>query len=193
MFCPRCGKPVPEGAGFCPACGATLATPVAPVAAPVSPAPTPTAGAVRYGGFWRRFLATVIDSIILTVATWPVRAMMGLSSLAFAERGRFDAEHLVPFILAGMAVKSVTATVAWIYYAWLESSPKQATLGKMVLGLRVTDLNGGRISFLRATGRYFAGFLSIITFCIGYLMIAFTEKKQGLHDIIAGTLVRQEP
>ena len=69
------------------------------------------------------------------------------------------------------------------------SSEKQATVGKMVLGIVVTDINGGPISFARATGRHFAKWLSALILGIGFLMAAFTEKKQALHDMIADTLV----
>ena len=79
--------------------------------------------------------------------------------------------------------------IDWLYYSLMESSLNQATLGKMALGLKVTDLNGNRISFGRATGRYFGHYLSALILGIGYLMIAFSEKKQGLHDMIAETLV----
>jgi len=78
---------------------------------------------------------------------------------------------------------------AWIYFASLESSASQATLGKRMLGLKVADLSGGRISFGRATGRYFAKILSGVILLIGYIMAGFTEKKQALHDMLAGTLV----
>jgi uncharacterized RDD family membrane protein YckC len=77
----------------------------------------------------------------------------------------------------------------WLYYSLLESSAWQATLGKKALGLEVTDLDGNRISFGRATGRFFAKFISSIILGIGYIMAGFTEKKQALHDILAGTLV----
>jgi len=79
--------------------------------------------------------------------------------------------------------------LTWLYYALLESSSWQATLGKKALGLEVTDLAGGRISFGRATGRYFARWISAMTLGIGFIMAGFTEKKQALHDILVGTLV----
>src|SRR5262245_15036774 len=79
--------------------------------------------------------------------------------------------------------------ISIIYFAIMESSAKQATLGKMLLGLRVTDMQGGRISLLRAAARYLAGWLSGLILCIGYIMVAFTERKQGLHDMITSTLV----
>jgi uncharacterized RDD family membrane protein YckC len=71
----------------------------------------------------------------------------------------------------------------------MESSSKQATLGKLALGIVVTDLNGNRISFGRATGRYFGKIVSGMIFAIGYIMAGFTEKKQALHDMIASCLV----
>jgi uncharacterized RDD family membrane protein YckC len=79
----------------------------------------------------------------------------------------------------------------WLYEAFMESSTYQATLGKMIFGMKVTDLYGNRISFGRATGRHFAKYISFIIFCIGFIMVGFTERKQGLHDILAGTLVRK--
>jgi uncharacterized RDD family membrane protein YckC len=79
----------------------------------------------------------------------------------------------------------------WLYEAFMESSSYQATLGKMIFGMKVTDLNGNRISFERATGRHFAKWLSAMVLGIGYIMVGFTERKQGLHDLLAGTLVRR--
>jgi uncharacterized RDD family membrane protein YckC len=76
-----------------------------------------------------------------------------------------------------------------LYFAIMESSSIQATVGKLAVGVVVTDLNGERISFLRATGRYFAKILSAMILMIGYIMVGFTERKQGLHDMIASTLV----
>jgi uncharacterized RDD family membrane protein YckC len=77
----------------------------------------------------------------------------------------------------------------WLYYTLLESSVWQGTLGKKALGLEVTDLGGRRVSFGRATGRFFARIISGLTLGIGFIMAGFTERKQALHDIIAGCLV----
>ena len=79
--------------------------------------------------------------------------------------------------------------ITWLYFALLESSTRQATFGKMALGLFVTDLEGNRLSFARASGRYFSKIISGMTFTIGFLMAGFTAKKQALHDMIAGCLV----
>ncbi len=77
----------------------------------------------------------------------------------------------------------------WLYFTLLESSTVQATLGKAVIGIRVTDEQGRRISLLRANARYWAKILSVITLGFGYLMAGFTRRKQALHDMVAGTLV----
>lgn len=123
---------------------------------------------LRYAGFWRRVWAIMLDGLILSVAG-------GLfSSLLLLDEGTLFAFSIV---------------LGWLYFAFMESSDKQATLGKQALGIIVTDLNGNPISFPRATGRYFAKNLSTIILFIGFIMAGFTEKKQALHDIIASTLV----
>jgi len=81
----------------------------------------------------------------------------------------------------------------WLYFALMESSSKQATLGKMMIGVIVTDTDGNRISFGRASGRYFAKIPSAIILMIGYIMAAFTKRKQALHDMMAGCLVIRKP
>jgi uncharacterized RDD family membrane protein YckC len=79
--------------------------------------------------------------------------------------------------------------VGWIYFAFMLSASKQASLGMMAVGLRVTDLQGNRISFAKATGRYFASLISGMILCIGYLMMLWSPRKQTLHDQMAGTVV----
>ena len=95
-------------------------------------------------------------------------------------------------IFGGGVLALLTVAGSWLYEALMLSSPYQATLGKMIFGMKVTDLYGNRISFARATGRHFAKYISgPFTLLIGFFMVGFTERKQGLHDIIAGTLVRK--
>ena len=79
--------------------------------------------------------------------------------------------------------------LSWLYSALLESGPKQATPGKRLLDLKVTNMEGERISFGQATGRHFGKYLSAIILCIGFLMMLWDGKKQTLHDKLAGTLV----
>ena len=133
-----------------------------------------------YAGFWKRFAAFVIDVIVLMIIGGVVGFSIGLILAASGSRDTKVAEVLA--MLAG-------ALINWIYYATMESSQLQATPGKLALGIKVTDLEGQRVGFGRATGRYFAKFFSAILLGVGFIKIAFTKKKQGLHDQLAGTLV----
>lgn len=128
-----------------------------------------------YAGFWLRFAAWIVDQLILGVAGFMLGLIVGFM--------------VANELSASVIITVVGITISWLYFASMESSEKQASLGKMLIGLKVTDLNNHRISFARATGRYFSKILSGLILLIGYFMIGFTEKKQGLHDMIAGTLV----
>jgi uncharacterized RDD family membrane protein YckC len=77
----------------------------------------------------------------------------------------------------------------WLYFSLMESSKRQATLGKLALGIQVTDMDGKRVSFGKATGRHFGKFISALILFFGFFMAGWTEKKQGLHDMMAGCLV----
>jgi len=98
-----------------------------------------------------------------------------------------SADGIVRWITASVFI--AVSIGQWLYFALWESSSKQATVGKLILKIRVTDAMGNRITFGRASARYFAKFVSNLTIFIGYLMAAFTQKNQALHDIIAETLV----
>jgi uncharacterized RDD family membrane protein YckC len=119
-----------------------------------------------YAGFWKRFAALIIDAVIVSAGAG---------------------------ILGAVTFGAVTPLVVlfgpWIYEAWMLSSPWQATVGKRALSIAVTGLDGGRISFARATGRHFAKYISALLLGIGFIMAAFTVRKQALHDMLAETLV----
>ena len=152
----------------------------------------------RYAGFWKRFVAYIIDSIIISVASGilliPFLAVIGLGIFSMHDSDlSYDTDTAVGLIIAMIAGYLVLvagiAIAGWLYFALMESSSQQGTLGKMALGIKVTDMVGSRISFGRATGRYFAKFVSSLTLGVGYIMAGFTQQKQALHDIIAGCLV----
>jgi uncharacterized RDD family membrane protein YckC len=150
---------------------------------------------VSYAGFWRRFAAHLIDSILISVVEFvifiPALALVGIG--VFTTAMEADPESLVGLVMIAVGAYFVTILLSiilgWLYYALMESSARGATVGKLVLGIRVTDPSGGRISFGRATVRYFSKIISAMILMIGYIMAAFTDRKQALHDIIAGTLV----
>jgi uncharacterized RDD family membrane protein YckC len=211
FFCNKCGAQNPAEAQFCIRCGAltnAAAAVAAAVGAPYSPPPpsypasptpaplyapaaaypaAPVAG-VRYGGFWIRVVAAIIDAIIMRVVVAPIGVIFGGLGMAGMMTGL---PHRGIQMLGGGVTFILLLFGSWLYEALMESSSYQATLGKMIFGMKVTDLNGNRISFERATGRHFAKWLSGMILGIGYIMVAFTERKQGLHDLLAGTLVRR--
>ena len=142
---------------------------------------------IVYAGFWLRFAAYVIDQIILSIVTVIIVFILGfVMGLFFAAIG-MDTPTIR--IISAALGYFFGVIVAWIYYAVSESSPDRATPGKRVIGIIVTDLDGNRISFGRASGRYWGKMLSGIILMIGFLMAGFTEKKQALHDILANCLV----
>ncbi len=188
VYCSRCGAPLNPAAAAAPA-SATAAAPAAAIA------PVTTAG-IRFGGFWIRVVAAIIDAIIVRIPVHIAATMLGLGGLAAGGIGLGGLGHgtaALPLMLFGGGVLAlITIAGSWLYEAFMLSSSYQATLGKMIFGMKVTDLNGNRISFARATGRHFAKYISgPITLFIGFIMVGFTERKQGLHDMIAGTLVRR--
>ncbi len=152
----------------------------------------------QYAGFWKRFVAYIIDSIIIgmgsVVLLVPLLAAIGLGVFSMNNiNSYYDSETAVGFLLAMLAAYALLVlgimAAGWLYFALMESSGQQGTLGKMAVGIKVTDVNGTRVTFARATGRYFAKFISSLTMGVGYAMAGFTQQKQALHDIIAGCLV----
>jgi len=134
-----------------------------------------------YGGFWKRVIAYLIDAFIIA---FPVTMIFGT---------------VIPEVLKTENIEVTTVTVSmpqiimlvasWVYFAGLESSAWQATIGKKMLGMKVTNADGERIDFVKASIRYVSKILSSFILMIGFIMVAFTAKKQGLHDFIAGTTV----
>jgi uncharacterized RDD family membrane protein YckC len=178
-------SPTPAVPGVVPS---TAPPPPYPISATSYAAVVPVVG-VGYGGFWIRVVAALIDAIILRVVVTPVSMIFGGLGMA----GMMTGLPHTGLALLGSGVTLILLFFGtWLYEALMESSSYQATLGKMIFGMKVTDLNGNRISFGRATGRHFAKFLSAMVLGIGYIMVGFTERKQGLHDLLAGTLVRRQ-
>ena len=135
----------------------------------------------KYGDFWNRFAASFIDGIITSMVGGILGGVLG--GFYGAAGGTSEGAGVLGFCLG--------LILGWLYSAIMESSAKQATLGKIAMGLVVTDKRGNRLTFGRATARYFAKWLSGIILMIGYIIAAFTEKKEALHDMIAGTIVYQ--
>jgi len=150
---------------------------------------------MSYAGFWKRFAAFLIDAILLSIVQFfifmPALAMIGVgvATTAMSDEPASGVGLILLAVGAYLFAILLNIIVSWLYYALMESSERGATLGKLALGIRVTDLQGNRVSFGRATGRYFGKIVSSMILMIGYLMAAFTDRKQALHDIMASCLV----
>ncbi len=148
-----------------------------------------------YAGFWKRFAAYLIDSIVLSIVALivilPFIFVLGLGVAMTAISD--EPEQAIPTVIGaivGWLFMGLLLTLGqWLYFALMESSRQQGTLGKMAVGIKVTDLNGNPVTFGRATGRHFAKIISGLTFGIGYIIAGFTDRKQALHDMIASCLV----
>ena len=152
----------------------------------------------NYAGFWLRLVACIIDGLIIGalqfIAVMPILALMGIGVASemqnFDPSNEAEAISLVGQIMAFAGVSQfIFFGIQTLYFAFMESSNYQASIGKMVLGIKVTDINGGKLDFVKAFVRNISKIISSFILCIGYIMAGFTEKKQALHDMIAGTLV----
>jgi uncharacterized RDD family membrane protein YckC/Tfp pilus assembly major pilin PilA len=162
MYCSTCGA-VSASGSFCGACGAPMGSGAAGAVA----GPAPESGA----GFWKRCVALMLDSMIFLVPAVILAILLAVGT---------SSEWMGNIVLLA---------AWWLYFALQESSERQATLGKRAMGIMVTDADGGRLSFGRASGRHLAAVLNYATLSIGYVLAGLTQRKQGLHDMAAGTLV----
>ncbi len=179
-----------------------------PIAAPASPTPAYSYAATMeppphliYAGFWLRVIAHLVDAIVLLVGFGILLALwLGIVALTVGLHGfgsfqppssspQIEPGTLVILALLEILLVAAIFVMGWLYHACLESSAWQGTLGKFVLGLRITGMTGERITFWHATGRFLARIVATLPFFAGYIMCAFTPRKQALHDLIASTLV----
>lgn len=210
MYCSKCGANLAADAAFCVSCGTPTGSkaavaPSSPMVAPgyvaqptyADPAGLAVSRGFTYAGFWLRFVAILIDGFIMTAAVVvlivPLLFLTGVAT-NFEAITRSHGEPN-PAVVGGLIVTIVmfallSMVIQWLYFAYLESGEKQATWGKQALGIYVTDLSGNRVSFGRASGRFFGKIVTgMIPLAIGYIMAGFTERKQALHDMIASCLV----
>ncbi|HZY78907.1 MAG TPA: RDD family protein [Cyclobacteriaceae bacterium] len=144
-------------------------------------APVTAVAKMEYAGFWIRFVAAFIDGIVLGVVNWIIGFALIGGSLSLQD----------PFALGGgiAAYYLVSWAIRGAYFSFFESSERQATLGKMAVGIKVADENGQRLTFANALGRWASAFISWAILMIGFIMAGFDAKKQALHDKIAKTVV----
>jgi uncharacterized RDD family membrane protein YckC len=203
MFCSRCGSTLATGTAFCQVCGTavspgtTASTVMSPAVAAGAVSPHWLPPATRaYAGFWLRLVAHLIDGLLLGAIGFaivvPIILLTGFGATmrGFRPDRQPDPAIIAAFVSSLALMAAVSILGSWLYYAYFESSDWQGTVGKKALNLIVTDLNGNRVTFARASGRYFAKIISsLIPLGIGYILAGVTEKKQALHDMIASCLV----
>lgn len=153
----------------------------------------------KYSGFWRRFLAFFIDIVFIFLIGTGISIFFGLwegvrmayqllKGMPMTMADGSAATSSFPLPLA-WAIAVLLIIIPWIYFAGLEASKNQATLGKLAVRVAVTDKSGNRITFTRSTLRFFSKFVSLFLLFTGFTLIALTKQKQGLHDMIAGTFL----
>ncbi len=199
MFCPKCGKETDALGKFCQWCGEDIvAVPVTII--PSAPEEEECQDIGVYAGLGRRLIAFVVDFILLllfdVVAAFVLGLTRGIQNLYFYLVQHAPVSALTPegtsTALWGSIIASygiLLIVIPWVYFAGFESSRSQATPGKLLMRIVVTDLEGNKPSFARVTLRHFAKIISTLVIFLGFLMIGLTEKRQGLHDKIAGCLV----
>jgi uncharacterized RDD family membrane protein YckC len=189
VYCQKCGAPNDDQASVCGKCGTALQNDG--LAGNEAAPPSPTV--VRYAGFWRRVGASLIDIFILqTLSGIAVIFLIAIQFTVgvFATRSEtLDDVYQVVFMVLFITVGVAASALYLLYWPLMESSSRQATLGKRALDIVVTDIDGKRIPFARAVGRNLGKIVSAIIYYVGFIMIAFTKKKQGLHDMMAGCVV----
>ena len=141
---------------------------------------------MEYAGFWRRAVAAIIDLFLLGFLQAIIMVAV-IAGMTFGESSEQTA------VILTVALNLAIFVAMWLYFALMESSKLQATIGKMIIGVVVSDLDGNRISFGHASGRYFSKAVSTVILMIGYMMAGWTGRKQALHDIMAKCLVIRKP
>nr|WP_233901761.1 MULTISPECIES: RDD family protein [Paenibacillus] len=150
---------------------------------------------VLYAGFWKRTLAYIIDSLILGFVfmiiglIWGVIQLFGDWAPSPAESSMLTDGPSAIFTMRLLGQTLLNWGAIWLYYALMESSKCKATVGKLALGIVVVDEFNHKLSFGRASARYWSKLISVIILFIGFIMAAFTARKQALHDLIARTYV----
>lgn len=185
MLCPNCGKEVQVHGNFCSFCGSALdREATGSIDAITSFLNEGTTGAIRqtirYAGFWRRFVAFLIDYTLLIIS-------YTLIFILFFMLYSDPSQNTLPEIPNWVSLLALLIT--WFYFTLMESSKSQATIGKWIIGLKVTDSEGNRISFGKASVRFFSKILSSIILFLGFIAAGFTKKKQALHDTMADCLI----
>ena len=192
MTCPRCGQALTDEARVCASCGEPVGDPP-PASEPglAATARPAVRRSVVYAGFWLRAVPYILDSLLIALVALLV------IFVPLVERGAIPMDvswnWFATLNRQTTAIRLLIFMMSWLYFASFESSPWQATPGKRLFRLVVTDLKGHRINFTRASGRYLGKLVFGVILTVGFLFAAFTPKKQAAHDLLASTVVLRIP
>lgn len=167
MYCSNCGNLIEGNQAFCGRCGASVAA------------------GHEYAGYWRRYGALMLDYLLIYIVFLVGLFVVMIGVIGASVNSNGGSATGLLFLL----YFPVFFVLAILYFALMESSRTQGSLGKMAVGMKVVDMEGNRISFGKAIVRQIGKIISVLIIGIGFFMCGFTEKRQGLHDMIAGTLV----
>ncbi len=196
QVCTSCGNTRLPYGGYCLFCGDLLSEPIkvlvsSPATNPVDKSAAVSPVAMEYAGFWRRAWAGTIDVALEATGALVVTLVI---DFAFSRVGRtLGYEPWISKVATGMAYILVLTIGAWLYCAFSESSPRRATIGKRIIGLQVVTADGSRVSFGQATVRHFMKFLSLFSAGFGFMMAAWTKRRQALHDMPSDCIVIRVP
>lgn len=180
-----------------------------PNSGPAAPPPPPVWEArppetqLRYAGFWLRTVAALIDGIFLTIVIQVLSFFLVAPVAPPTNMQDFDA--VMAYLNSAMPIQQIilSTVLVWAYFAFQESSAAQATLGKRALGIKVSSVDGARLDLVKASLRAWPVFLPNAAWLLGYglamlvslaalvacLTVAFSSRKQGLHDMMAGAVL----
>lgn len=217
MTCTRCGATIPVGDRFCSVCGTPVqvaqpAPQPQPQAWPQQPAPqpqqwsqpmpqpqpwpqtvqTPYPQAVRYAGFWRRFVAAVVDGLVVGIVWFVLSGLYDFAAAAFLEGTAFSPGGAAlerALWLSGAGRWLLLALVIFGYFVLMESTTRGASLGKMLLRIRVARADGRRTGLGHSLARTALKPISALPLMLGFVIAGWNRKKRALHDLLSGCIV----
>ncbi len=206
MYCFNCGAKLPQNVKFCPECGTDMSTNMVKANKELIKTASYKENNLKdtekttlpYASFAKRVLASLIDQIIVAIIVCIPSALLSIVIIIIVgviagKKGLLvgGGEDIASYIsgLFQILFGLLTIIGVWSYYTGLESSSQQATYGKRILGLVVTDLDGNRISKSQANTRMFGRLISNFLMGLPYLSALFNTKKQALHDSMSHTVV----